>query len=205
MIFRDPERLRALLTDPHRPVQILFSGKSHPADELGKDVLQSVFRAARDPVTAGRIAILEDYDMHTAHWLVQGVDLWLNSPRVPLEACGTSGMKAGINGVPNASVLDGWWIEGHDGKNGWAFGGPDGKPETLPEPEADARDADALYRLLEEAITPLFYDRGPDGLPHGWIQVVRHAMQTVTPAFSARRMMKEYVERMYVPAARDHR
>ena len=203
LIFRDLDRLRTLLTDPHRPMQILFSGKSHPADELGKDVLQSIFRAARDPVTAGRIAILEDYDMHTAHWLVQGVDLWLNNPRVPLEACGTSGMKAGMNGVPNASVLDGWWIEGYDGKNGWAFGGPSGPKETLPEGEADARDADALYRVLQEKIAPLFYDRGPDGVPHGWIEVVRHAIQTVTPAFSARRMMKEYVERMYVPAARD--
>ncbi len=196
LIFRDPARLRGILNDARRPVQIIFAGKAHPADEHGKALLQSIYRAARDPALAGRIAFLEDYCMHAAHWLVQGVDLWLNNPRAPLEACGTSGMKAGINGVPSLSVLDGWWNEGFDGTNGWAFGGgPDGE-------EGDGRDAEELYRLLEGTIVPLYYDRGDDGLPRGWLQVVRRAIQTVTPAFSARRMMKEYVEAMYIPAVR---
>ena len=194
LILRDPSRLHAILTDPRRPVQIIFAGKAHPADEQGKEILQSVYRAARDPAAAGRIAFLEDYDMHAAHWLVQGVDLWLNNPRAPQEASGTSGMKAGLNGVPSASILDGWWGEGFDGKNGWAFGGDAGGDD------ADARDAEGLYRLFEETIVPLYYERGPDGIPHGWLQVVRHAIQTVTPAFSARRMMKEYAGTMYRPA-----
>lgn len=197
LILRDPDRLRAILTHARRPVQIIFAGKSHPADEHGKDLLQSVYRAARDPAVAGRIAFLEDYDMHAAHWLVQGVDLWLNNPRAPLEACGTSGMKAGINGVPSVSVLDGWWDEGYDGGNGWAFGG-DVQAEN-----ADARDGDELYRLLEETIVPLFYERAADGIPRRWLEVVRRAIQSVTPAFSARRMMKEYVGRVYVPASQD--
>jgi glycogen phosphorylase len=133
---------------------------------------------------------------------VQGVDVWLNTPRPPLEASGTSGMKAGLNGVPSASILDGWWVEGYDGGNGWAFGPPAGSDEVdEPDPAAaDARDAESLYRVLEETIVPLYYDRDAEGVPHGWLRVVRRAMQTLTPAFSARRMMKEYVERMYLPA-----
>ena len=202
LILRDPERLKRLLTDPRRPVQLIFAGKAHPADEHGKQILQSVYHAARDPETAGRIAFLEDYDMHSAHWLVQGVDVWLNTPRPPLEASGTSGMKAGLNGVPSASILDGWWVEGYDGGNGWVFGPPAGSDEVdEPDPAAaDARDAESLYRVLEETIVPLYYDRDAEGVPHGWLRVVRRAMQTLTPAFSARRMMKEYVERMYLPA-----
>jgi glycogen phosphorylase len=202
LILSDIPRLKRLLTNPRRPVQIVFSGKAHPADENGKQVLQSVYRAARDPEIAGRIAFLEDYDMHAAHWLTQGVDLWLNNPRAPLEASGTSGMKAGINGVPSASILDGWWVEGFEGGNGWAFGPrPGSEAADAADPgAADARDADALYRALEETIVPLYYDRNGDGIPHGWLRVVRRAMQTITPTFSARRMMKEYVERMYIPA-----
>jgi len=196
LLLRDPARLAAILNDERRPVQILFAGKAHPADEHGKDLLQAVYRAARDQGFAGRIAFVEDYDMHAAHWLVQGVDLWLNNPRAPLEACGTSGMKAGMNGVPSASVLDGWWIEAYDGQNGWAFGGEsDGD-------EADARDAEELYGLLEQRIVPLYYEREADGIPRGWLAVVRRIITTVTPAFSARRMMKEYAERMYIPALR---
>ncbi|HLQ67015.1 MAG TPA: alpha-glucan family phosphorylase [Candidatus Limnocylindrales bacterium] len=205
LILRDHARLKRLLTDQRRPVQIIFAGKAHPADEHGKDLLQAVYRAARDPETAGRIAFLEDYDMHSAHWLVQGVDMWLNTPRPPLEASGTSGMKAGLNGVPSASILDGWWAEGYDGGNGWAFGPPPGSDEGAEASDADAenaRDAESLYRVLEETIVPLYYDRDPEGVPHGWLRVVRRAMQTVTPAFSARRMMKEYAERMYLPAAK---
>jgi starch phosphorylase len=204
LILRDPARLKRLLTDRRRPVQFIFAGKAHPADEHGKDLLQAVYRAARDPETAGRIAFLEDYDMHSAHWLVQGVDVWLNTPRPPLEASGTSGMKAGLNGVPSASILDGWWVEGYDGGNGWAFGpevGSDEGPEASDADAANARDAESLYQVLEKTIVPLYYDRDAEGVPHGWLRVVRRAMQTITPAFSARRMMKEYVERMYLPAA----
>ena len=205
LILRDPERLRRLVTNSRRPVQIVFAGKAHPADEQGKLLLQTVYHAARDPQFAGRIAVLEDYDMHAAHWLVEGADLWLNNPRAPLEASGTSGMKAGLNGVPSLSILDGWWVEGYDGENGWAFGDADsdatrGSSEDLA--ARDAGDAGALYDMLERVVVPLFYDRGTDGLPRGWLRVVRHAIQTVTPAFSARRMMKEYASLMYVPALR---
>ncbi|HKQ18781.1 MAG TPA: alpha-glucan family phosphorylase [Candidatus Eisenbacteria bacterium] len=204
LILRDPARLKRLLRDGRRPVQLIFAGKAHPADEHGKSLLQSVYRAARDPELAGRIAFLEDYDMHSAHWLVSGVDLWLNSPRAPLEASGTSGMKAGLNGVPSLSILDGWWEEGHDGGNGWAFGAvkSGGSADAGPDQAAlDAADAESLYRMLEDTVVPLYFQRNSDGMPHGWLRVVRRAIQTVTPAFSARRMMKEYVERMYVPAS----
>ncbi len=200
LILRDPARLHAILTDPRKPVQIIFAGKAHPADEHGKEVLQAVYRAARDPAAAGRIAFLEDYDMHAAHWLTQGVDLWLNNPRAPQEASGTSGMKAAMNGVPSASVLDGWWAEAYDGTNGWALEQP---PEAHDAGDADAKDADALYRLLAETIVPLFYDRDARDIPVAWLKVARQAIRTVTPAYSARRMMKEYVASMYVPAARD--
>ena len=195
LILRDPAKLHAILTDERKPVQIIFAGKAHPADEQGKEILQSVYRASRDPAAAGRIAFLEDYDMHAAHWLTQGVDLWLNNPRAPQEASGTSGMKAGINGVPSVSILDGWWAEAADRGNGWAFGG------DAEAPDADARDAAELYKLLEETIVPLYYDRDAGHIPHGWLQVVRQTIRSVTPAFSTRRMMKEYVERMYIPAA----
>jgi len=141
------------------------------------------------------VAFLEDYDMHAAHWLTQGVDLWLNNPRAPQEASGTSGMKAGINGVPSVSILDGWWAEAAGRANGWAFGG------DAEAPDADARDAAELYRLIEETIVPLYYDRDSGDIPRGWLEVVRQAIRTVTPAFSGRRMMKEYVELMYIPAA----
>lgn len=195
LIFRDPARLRRILYNRRRPVQLVFAGKAHPADEAGKAMLQAVYRAARDPEFAGRIAILEDYDMHAARWLVQGVDLWLNNPRAPLEACGTSGMKAGLNGVPNLSILDGWWVEGHGHGNGWAFGDEDGLETD--HAAQDARDAEALYALLEGTIVPLYYARDPSGVPTTWLRVVRRAIQTVTPRFSARRMMKEYVSTLY--------
>jgi starch phosphorylase len=195
LIFRDPARLRRILYSRRRPVQLIFAGKAHPADEAGKAMLQAVYRAARDPEFAGRIAILEDYDMHAARWLVQGVDLWLNNPRAPLEACGTSGMKAGLNGVPNLSILDGWWVEGHGQGNGWAFGDED--PLDADPAAQDARDAEALYSLLEGTIVPLYYARDTQGIPTTWLRVVRRAIQTVTPRFSARRMMKEYVSTLY--------
>jgi starch phosphorylase len=174
----------------------VFAGKSHPADDTGKHRLQGVFRHALDPAFAGRVAFVEDYDLHVAHFLVQGCDVWLNNPRKPLEASGTSGMKASINGVPHLSIGDGWWAEAFNGQNGWLIeGGVQGDEAAV-----DDGDAASLYRLLEEEIVPAFYDRGPDQVPHRWIQVVKEAIRTVTPRFSTRRMVKEYVERMYLPA-----
>jgi starch phosphorylase len=199
LIFRDPERLARILTTPGRPVQIVFAGKSHPADDTGKHRLQGVYRHALDPAFAGRIAFVEDYDLHVAHFLVQGCDIWLNNPRKPLEASGTSGMKASVNGVPHMSIGDGWWAEGYNGKNGWLI---DGGNTSGDEGAVDAADADALYRLLEDQVVPAFYDRGSDFIPHRWLQIVKEAIRTVAPQFSTRRMVKEYVDRMYLPASR---
>ena len=195
LLFRDSARLRSLLTDVQRPVQVIFAGKAHPADEAGKQALQAVYRAAADPPCAGRIAFVEDYDMRVARLLVQGVDVWLNTPRPPLEASGTSGQKAALNGVPNLSILDGWWLEAHDGTNGWAFGG---RGETSgDEDEADRHDADALYRALESQVVPLFHSAPARGVPSGWVAAMRRSIQTVAPRFSARRMVKDYVDRCY--------
>jgi len=196
LIFRDLDRLQRLLVNPWRPVQIVFAGKAHPADEPGKEVLQRVYAHTREARFEGRIAFIEDYDMHVAHRLVQGVDLWLNVPRAPLEACGTSGMKAGLNGVPQLSTLDGWWSEGYDGSNGWAIPpGPAGDA-------GDAADAEQLYRLLEDAVVPLFYDRDAQGVPRGWVEKMRHAMHTAGERFTAQRMVRQYVTDYYEPAIR---
>jgi starch phosphorylase len=192
LIFRDLDRLQRLLVDPWRPVQIVFAGKAHPADEPGKQVLQRVYAHTREARFEGRIAFIEDYDMHVAHRLVQGVDLWLNVPRPPLEACGTSGMKAGLNGVPQLSTLDGWWGEGYDGSNGWAI-----QPS-----QDDAADAEALYRLLEQEVVPLFYDRDPQGVPRGWVEKMKHAMHAAGERFTAQRMVRQYVTEYYEPAIR---
>ncbi len=196
LIFRDLERLRRLLVDPWRPVQIIFAGKAHPADTPGKEVLQSVYQFTRDPEFEGRVAFLEDYDMHVAHLLVQGVDLWMNLPRVPLEASGTSGMKAALNAVPQLSTLDGWWQEGYDGMSGWAIS-PAGEAE-----DADATDATQLYRLLEEQVIPLYYARNSGGVPLGWVEKMRHALRLAGRRFTARRMVENYVQDHYVPAMR---
>ena len=196
LIFRDLERLRRLLVDPWRPVQIIFAGKAHPADDPGKEVLQSVYQFTRDPAFEGRVAFLEDYDMHLAHLLVQGVDLWLNLPRVPLEASGTSGMKAALNGIPQLSTLDGWWQEGYDGLSGWAIS-PAGESE-----DADAADAERFYRLLEEQVIPLYYTRNAAGVPLGWVEKMRHALRLAGSRFTARRMVQDYVQERYAPAIR---
>ncbi len=194
LILTDIERLKRIVNDPERPVQIIFAGKSHPADFASKRLLHQVYLATTDRSFQGRIAFVEDFDMHLARELVRGVDVWLNNPRRLQEACGTSGMKASMNGVLNLSVLDGWWAEGYDGSNGWKVNGSGSN--SLP--EEDARDADSLYHLLEAEIVPLYYDRDRRGVPHRWIQVAKKAIGTVTPAFSATRMVKEYTERMYL-------
>ncbi len=199
LIFRDADRLARLVNNTRRPLQIVFAGKAHPADEAGKHHLQNVFRQAIDPRFAGRVAFIDDYDLHVAHFLVQGCDVWLNNPRRPLEASGTSGMKASMNGTPHLSIGDGWWAEGFDGTNGWLI---EGASTSASPDEADAADADALYKLLEAEIVPAFYDRDARGIPARWLAYVRRALITVTPRFSTRRMLKDYVERTYAPAVK---
>jgi glycogen phosphorylase len=196
LVFRDAERLARILNGAGRPVQIVFAGKSHPADDIGKHHLQRVYRHALEPLFGGRVAFVDDYDLHVAHFLVQGCDVWLNTPRKPLEASGTSGMKAALNGVPHLSIGDGWWAEGFTGRNGWIIdGGVAGEDGEA----IDAADANALYRLLEEEIVPAFYDRDAANVPRRWLAVVKEAIRSVAPRFSARRMVKEYVEQMYAP------
>ena len=199
LIFHNTDRLVKILNARRRPVQVVFAGKAHPADETGKHHLQQVYRRAVDPVFGGRVAFIDDYDLHVAHFLVQGCDVWLNNPRKPLEASGTSGMKASVNGVPHLSIGDGWWAEGYTGKNGWEIQAatPAGDPGAV-----DAADAEALYHLLETEIVPAFYDRDGGGIPQRWLQVVRQAIMSVTPRFSARRMVKQYAETMYGPGMR---
>jgi len=192
LVFSDPERLRRILTHPTRPVQLIFAGKAHPADEEGKRLLQRIHGFARLPEFEGRIAFMEDYGEQTAQYLVQGVDLWLNNPMPPLEASGTSGMKAAMNGVVNCSILDGWWLEGYNGRNGWAFG------SDAPGRDRNRADADAVYRLLEEGIAPRYYEAGPSGVPEGWVRMMKESIRSCAPRFSARRMVKEYVERYYL-------
>jgi len=199
LIFHDIERLKRIVGDPRRPVQIVFAGKSHPADFPAKYLLHEVYSLAMDRSFQGRIAFVEDYNMHMARYLAPGLDLWLNTPRRLQEACGTSGMKASLNGVPHLSVLDGWWYEGYNGANGWAIG--DASEASSPE-EEDEHDAAALYDLLEQQIVPLYYNTDSSGVPHGWIHVVKEAIRSVAPGFSARRMLKSYIEQMYVPAVR---
>ena len=197
LIFFDPDRLGRLLSNPRRPVQIVFAGKAHPADESGKHALQGIYRRALDPRFAGRIAFVDDYDLHVAHYLVQGCDVWLNNPRKPLEASGTSGMKAAANGVLNVSIGDGWWAEGYAGGNGWLI---DPGVQHEDQAQQDAADADALYRLLEAEVVPAFYERDAQDIPRRWVHMVKESIRTVAPNFCTRRMLKEYVERMYLPA-----
>ncbi|MDH5695216.1 MAG: alpha-glucan family phosphorylase [Dehalococcoidia bacterium] len=198
LIFHDIERLKQIVSDQWRPVQIIFAGKSHPADFPSRSLLHQVYNLATDREFQGRIAFVEDYDMHMARYLVHGVDLWLNNPRRLQEACGTSGMKASLNGVPHLSIRDGWWHEGYNGANGWAIG--DSSDSLSPDGE-DKSDAEALYRLLEQEIVPLYYERDRRGVPHGWIRVVKEAIRSTAPIFCTRRMVKEYTTQMYIPVA----
>jgi starch phosphorylase len=197
LIFHDIERIRKILLNLWRPVQIVFAGKAHPADDYGKRLIHEIYSIAADNGFAGHVAFVENYDIHTAHFFTAGADAWLNNPRMPLEACGTSGQKAGMNGVLNVSILDGWWYEGHNGNNGWAIGEV---PETLEVSPDDSADAESLYRLLEEQIVPLYYERDQNGIPHEWVRMAKESLRSIVPRFSARRMLKEYTTRMYVPA-----
>jgi starch phosphorylase len=198
LAFRDSARLKKILQDSWRPVQIVFAGKAHPDDAPGRNLIHNVYEIARDYGMGGHIAFVEDYDILVAKHLYHGVDVWMNNPRPPLEASGTSGMKAALNGAPNFSVRDGWWYEGYHGTNGWVIGSD--PMIEMNEDERDAADAESLYRTLETEVVPLFYDRDADGVPRGWVQVMKEAIRQGAPAFSARRMVKEYAERMYLPA-----
>lgn len=198
LIFHNPARLTRILTAFRRPVQLVFAGKAHPSDHSGKGHLRNMFCRAVDPAFAGRIAFVEDYDLHVAHFLVQGCDVWLNTPRKPFEASGTSGMKGSINGVLHLSIGDGWWAEAYTGTNGWLVDGGTGADHSAAD---DAADAEALYRLLEEEVVPTFYDRDANKVPWRWLQMVKEAIRTTMPRFSTRRMVKEYAEQMYAPAA----
>jgi starch phosphorylase len=199
LIFRDLERLERILADAERPVQLVFAGKAHPADQAGQALIERIDDLSRDPRFAGRVLFVEDYDMAVGRALTRGVDVWLNTPRRPLEASGTSGQKAAMNGVLNLSILDGWWPEGYDGDNGWAIGNGD---DYADEDRADAADADALYDLLEREVVPLYYERDEGDVPRAWMARAARAIATVTPRFNAQRMVKDYVRRSYAPASR---
>lgn len=202
LIFQDIERLKRIIGNQLHPVQIVFAGKSHPADLPSKHILQQVYTLATSREFQGRIVFVEDYDMHLARYLVHGADVWLNTPRRLQEASGTSGMKASLNGVLHLSVRDGWWYEGYNGTNGWALGTDLATSNPEEENEADAKE---LYRLLEEEVVPLYYARDRSGVPHGWIGMVKEAIRSIAPAFCTRRMLKEYTERMYIPASQSLR
>lgn len=199
LLFRDPERLARLLGDDSRPVQVIVAGKAHPQDQPAKELMRSIVHVAQEPGLRERIVFIEDYDMHVARYLVQGADVWLNVPRRPLEASGTSGMKAAANGVLNLSVLDGWWAEGYAPECGWAIG--DGEEYDDPD-EQDAVEGEALYSLLEREVAPLFHERDASGRPNEWIQMMATAIRRLGAAFSTHRMVREYAERAYVPAHR---
>ena len=198
LVLRDYERLIRMLNDVERPLQIIFSGKAHPADEPGKLIVQQLYRAIKDHRTGGRMVFLEDYNMDIARHLVQGVDVWMNTPRRPNEASGTSGMKAAMNGALNFSVLDGWWAEGYNGKNGWAIGTEDEYESNEKQDDADAL---SLYETLENEIIPTYYDRPEPAVPSKeWMVMVKNAIRTLSPMFCTRRMVGDYVRNMYVPA-----
>jgi starch phosphorylase len=194
LIFFNLERLKKLLHNRWCPIQLIFAGKAHPEDDGGKRILQKIFAFAHDPDLGGRIAFVEDYGEQLAQYMVHGVDVWLNNPLPPMEASGTSGMKAALNGVPHLSIMDGWWIEGFNGKNGWAFGG-----EEVSGNRSQA-DAEAIYELLEKEVIPLYYNVSDDGVPHDWVKVMKESMKSNGPMFSARRMDKEYIQKFYANA-----
>jgi starch phosphorylase len=196
LLLHDMERFKRLVTDALHPVQVIFAGEAHPDDVEGKRLIQKIFQVAQDPAFAGRIAFVEDYDQELATYMVHGVDVWLSNPTPPLEASGTSGMKASMNGVPNLSILDGWWIEGYEGENGWAFGDGDDDQGG----DRRARDAEAIYDLLESEIIPRYYARSDDGAPREFVQVMKRAIKTVAPTFGTRRMVKKYTTMFYVRA-----
>ncbi|HQH26743.1 MAG TPA: alpha-glucan family phosphorylase, partial [Oligoflexia bacterium] len=202
LLLHDIDRLAKILSNPERPVQFLFSGKAHPADNLGKELILRLVHARRRPELRGKIVFIEDYDMNVARRLVQGVDVWLNNPRRPLEACGTSGMKAAVNGALNMSVLDGWWYEAFDGSNGWSIGQGEEYDDSGYQDEVESR---SIYDLLEREIIPTFYDRTPRGVPVDWVKLMKQSIRSIAPHFSAARMVGDYCRECYGPIAKDYR
>jgi starch phosphorylase len=199
LLFNDLERLAGIVGDKDRPVQFIFAGKAHPKDSPGKELIRDIIHHARRAEFRNRIVFIEDYDMTVARYLVQGVDIWLNTPRRPHEASGTSGMKATANGALNVSILDGWWDEGYTPETGWAIG----HGEEYDDDQfgyQDQVEANTVYDLLEKEIVPLFYDRGRDGLPRYWISKIKAAMRDHAGVFNTNRMVREYYERSYLPS-----
>jgi starch phosphorylase len=193
LLLSDPERLERLINDSERPIQFVFAGKAHPQDQGAKLILQKLIEWQRNPSVRQRVAFIEDYDQEIARQLVQGVDVWMNVPRRPQEASGTSGQKVAINGGLNFSVLDGWWIEGYESDNGFAIGGLN----ELQDAEMDRLDADSMYRVLSEELIPAFYQRDAEGIARRWIAMMKRSIETLVPRFSSDRMVAEYVERIY--------
>jgi starch phosphorylase len=198
LMLRDPERLKRILTDPERPVQLVIAGKAHPADDGGKSLIQQVVRFTEDPAIRDRIVFLPDYDISMARYIYAGCDVWLNNPVRPMEACGTSGMKSALNGGLNLSILDGWWDEMADGENGWAIPSAEGVTD---EHRRDDLEAQALYSLLEDTVIPLFYSRDENGVPQRWVEMVRHTLSILGPKVLASRMVRDYTTKLYSPAA----
>ncbi len=192
LILHDIQRLEKIVNNPSMPVQIIFTGKAHPADTEGKKILQKVFQIAMSPMFKGRIAFIEDYGELCAKILTKGVDVWLNTPFPPLEACGTSGMKAALNGVLHLSIADGWWLEGYNTKNGWSIEG-----------KSDKEDAEKLYNILENEIVPMYYDRDNNNIPKKWIKMMKESIKSISPMFSSRRMMKDYLDKFYIPITKE--
>jgi starch phosphorylase len=188
LILKDPARLAKILNNPQRPVQIIFAGKAHPQDNTGKEVIKNIVHLAQQPEFRHRIAFVEDYEMNVARYLVQGSDVWLNNPRRPLEACGTSGMKAAANGALNLSILDGWWVEGFQTGLGWAIGSGEEYEDHVYQ---DHIESQAIYDLLERCVVPLFYERGRDNMPRGWLTMMKNSMRTLIARFSGQRMLQD--------------
>ena len=199
LVLRDPDRLARILNNPHRPVQLLFAGKAHQRDEPGKEIIRKVVHLAGQPEFRHRIVFIEDYDINVARHLVQGVDVWLNTPVRPLEASGTSGMKAVVNGAIHVSVLDGWWAEAYARNVGWAIGEAE---EYQDRDVAEKIEAEMLYHQLESEIVPDFYRRGKDGLPREWVELMKHSIRALAPVFNTHRMVREYFDTVYRPVSR---
>jgi starch phosphorylase len=198
LLLEDIERLKRLVNDPQRPIQFIYAGKAHPADEPGKKLIQQLFNLSRTKEFYGKLVFVEDYDIGVSRPLVQGVDVWLNNPERPLEACGTSGMKVSMNGNLNLSILDGWWDEAYDGLNGFAIG------NTMPHvdsPVQRARDAESLYKVIDSEVLPAYYDRGADGIPREWVRRMKHTLESLVWRYSAARQVKDYMEKAYLPVA----
>ena len=198
LLFSEPDTLAQIVSNPERPLQVIMAGKAHPNDDFGKEMIRRIVEAIKHEPFRKRIVFIEDYDINVARYMVQGADVWLNTPRRPLEACGTSGMKASANGALNLSVLDGWWDEGFLGDNGWAIGSGEEYQDVEYQDQIESR---ALYDLLEQTVKPLFYERGLDDLPREWVRMMKRSIQTVCPVFNSLRMFSEYVETAYLPAA----